>query len=48
MMTGSTEEVYGFDVPVKALDETFDLALVGTKGKWYDHEVSVSNPVKAE
>ena len=45
---GSTEEVYGFDVPVKALDETFDLALVGTKGKWYDHEVSVSYPVKAE
>ena len=45
---GSTEEVYGFDGPVKALDETFDLALVGTKGKWYDHEVSVSNPVKAE
>ena len=29
---GSTKEVYGFDVPVKALDETFDLALVGTKG----------------
>ncbi len=45
---GSTEEVYGFDVPVKALDETFDLALVGTKGKWYDHEVSVSDSVKAE
>ena len=45
---GSTEEVYGFDVPVKALDETLDLALVGTKGKWYDHEVSVSDPVKAE
>ena len=45
---GSTEEVYGFDVPVKALDATFDLALVGTKGKWYDHEVSVSDPVKAE
>ena len=45
---GSTEEVYGFDVPVQALDETFDLALVGTKGKWYDHEVSVSDPVKAD
>ena len=45
---GSSEEVYGFDVPVKALDETFDLALIGTKGKWYDHEVSVSNPVKVE
>ena len=45
---GSTEEVYGFDVPVPALDKEFDLALIGTKGKWYDHEVSVSNPVKAE
>ena len=45
---GTTEEVYGFDVPVPALDEEFDLALIGTKGKWYDHKVSVSNPVKAE
>lgn len=41
---GATEEVYGFDVPVPALGEEFDLALVGTKGKWYDHKVSVSNP----
>ncbi len=39
------EEVYTFDVPVKKLDEEFDLALIGTKGKWYDHKVSVSNPV---
>ena len=45
---GTTEEVYGFDVPVPALDEEFDLAVIGTKGKWYDHKVSVSNPVKAE
>lgn len=45
---GSTEEVYGFDIPVPALDEEFDLALIGKKGKWYDHKVSVSNPVKAE
>ena len=45
---GTTEEVYGFDVPIPALDEEFDLALIGTKGKWYDHKVSVSNPVKAE
>lgn len=29
---GTTEEVYGFDVPVKALDQEFDLALIGTKG----------------
>lgn len=45
---GTTEEVYGFDVPVPALDEEFDLALIGTKGTWYDHKVSVTNPVKAE
>ena len=42
---GTSEEVYGFDVPVPALDEEFDLAILGTKGKWYDHKVSVSNPV---
>lgn len=42
---GMTEEVYGFNVPVPYLDEEFDCALVGTKGKWYDHKVSVSNPV---
>ena len=45
---GTTEEVYGFDVPVPALGTEFDLALVGTKGKWYDHKVSVSNPVPIE
>ena len=42
---GMTEEVYGFDVPVPSLEKEFDLALIGTKGKWYDHKVSVSNPV---
>lgn len=41
---GLTEEVYGFDVPVPVLEEEFDLALVGTKGTWYDHKVKVSNP----
>ena len=45
---GMTEEVIGFDVPVPALDEEFDLALIGTKGTWYDHKVSVSNPEKIE
>ena len=39
---GTTEEVYGFDVPVPYLDKEFDLALIGTKGTWYDHKVSVS------
>ena len=43
---GASEEVHGFDIPVPALDEEFDLALIGEKGKWYDHKVSVSNPVK--
>lgn len=41
---GFTEEVYGFDVPVPVLEEEFDLALIGKKGKWYDHKVCVSNP----
>ena len=40
---GVTEVVYGFDVPVPVLEEEFDLALVGTKGTWYDHKVKVSN-----
>ena len=45
---GTSEEVNGFDVPVPALDEEFDLALIGTKGVWYDHKVSVSNPQSIE
>ncbi len=45
---GSTEEVYGFDVPVPAVEEEFDLALIGTKGKWYDHKVKVSHPLPKE
>ena len=40
---GTSEEVYGFDVPVEALDTDFQLAILGTKGKWYDHIVSVRN-----
>ena len=41
-----TEEVYGFDIPVPAIDEEFDLALIGKKNKWYDHKVKVTNPQK--
>ena len=29
---GYEDEVYGFDIPVPALDEEFDLALIGIKG----------------
>ena len=43
---GSSEEVYGFDIPVSAVDADFDLAILGTKGKWYDHVVSVRNAVQ--
>ena len=45
---GLSEEVYGFDIPVPAIGEDFDLALVGTKGAWYDHKVSVQNPEPME
>ena len=45
---GATEEVYGFDIPVPELDKEFDVALIGKKGVWYDHKVSVTNPVKVE
>ena len=43
---GYTEEVYGFDIPVPAIGEEFNVAILGEKGKWYDHKVSVKNPVK--
>ena len=40
---GTSDEVYGFDIPVEALDTDFQLAILGKKGKWYDHTVSISN-----
>ena len=45
---GYTEEVYGFDIPVPAIGEEFNVAILGEKGKWYDHKVSVKDPVKTE
>ena len=42
---GFSEDVHGFDIPVPALDEEFDLALLGKKGKWYDHKVRVTDPL---
>ena len=45
---GTSEEVYGFDIPVLAIDEEFTVAAIGKKGKWYDHKVSVKNPVKED
>ena len=45
---GLSEEVYGFDIPVPVIGEEFDLALVGSKGIWYDHKVSVQDPQALE
>ena len=45
---GAAEEVYGFDIPVEEVGKEFDLALIGTKGKWYDHKVSIKNPEKLD
>ena len=45
---GYEDEVYGFDIPVPALDEEFDVALIGTHGNWYDHKVIVADPVEGD
>ena len=45
---GYEDEVYGFDIPVPALDEEFDVALIGTHGNCYDHKVVVSDPVEGD
>ena len=39
----TSDEVYGFDIPVQAVDTDFQLAILGTKGTWYDHTVSVAD-----
>ena len=41
---GTTDEANAFLIPVPYLDEEFDVALVGKKGTWYDHKVSVIDP----
>ena len=45
---GMNDEVFGFDIPVPVLEEEFPCAILGTKGTWYDHMVSVSDPVPME
>lgn len=45
---GTSEEVYGFDIPVAAVDTDFQLTILGTKGTWYDHTVSVANAEPAD
>lgn len=45
---GLTDEAYGFDIPVPAIGEPFDVSIIGTHGNWYTHPVTVTNPVPAE
>lgn len=45
---GYVEKVYGFDIPVPYLDKPFEVALIGTHGNWYTHEVTVSDPVPGD
>lgn len=45
---GMTDEVFAYDIPVPTVGQEFDLALLGTKGKWYDHKVIVSDPISVE
>jgi len=39
---GFIDKVHAFDIPVPVLDEEFNVAIIGKKGKWYDHKVVVS------
>ena len=45
---GTTGTAYAFDIPVPVIGEEFDCALIGKKGKWYDHKVMVADPVPVE
>lgn len=45
---GTVDEVNAYDIPIPVIGEEFDLATLGSKGKWYDHKVSVTAPVKVE
>ena len=45
---GTTDEVYGFDIPVSAPEGEFPCAIIGTHGNWYDHMVTISDPEPAE
>ena len=45
---GITDEAYGFDIPVPAIGEPYDVSIIGTHGNWYTHPVTVTDPVPAE
>ncbi len=41
---GMKDKVNAFYMEIDELDTEFDLAILGKKGTWYDHVVSVSSP----
>lgn len=43
---GIVEDVYGFDIPVPVLGEPFPVSVIGTKDNWYEHEMTVTDPVE--
>lgn len=43
---GTTDEVYGFDIPVTEM--SFNVAIIGTHDNWYDHTITLTNPVKED
>ena len=45
---GTTDKANAFDIPVPVLGEPFDVAILGEKGTWYDHVVTVSDPEPAQ
>jgi hypothetical protein len=45
---GTTDEAFGFDIHGPSIGEEFDCALLGKKGKCYDHKVMVADPVPVE
>ncbi len=45
---GITDTAYAFDIPVPALDQEYPVSIIGTHGKWYEHQMKVSNPEPAE
>jgi serine/threonine protein kinase len=36
--------LYGFTMPLKAIDEEFDLAFLASNGQWYDRKIIVTDP----
>lgn len=45
---GYEDEVYGFDIPVPYIGKEYTVSLIGRHGNWYEHQVTVSDPVPGD